>query len=66
MSKSQDSLRMARVNLLEPRRPPWHSQRFKVDWRSIGLVGVALVSWTVAGVGVALMLGWHPQLFSGP
>lgn len=66
MTKHPDSVGMARLNLLQARRPPWHSQRFKVDWRSIGLVGVALVSWTVAGVGVALMLGWHPQLFSGP
>lgn len=30
------------------------------------LIVVVLVAWAGAGIAIALLLGWHPQLGSGP
>jgi hypothetical protein len=55
-----------RVNLL-----PAHSARIGVKSAAVNrsallIAALAAVSWAVAGVGAALLLGWHPGFGTGP
>lgn len=51
---------LPQVNLLRARAPSGQLPRLPL--KEVGLVALALLSWGVAAVGIAILLGWHPRL----
>jgi hypothetical protein len=62
-----DRIKLPEVNLLP--RSGWLLGLRRLDGRSAterALAALAATLWTAAGVGIAVLLGWHPPLVPVP
>ena len=55
-----------RVNLLPAPGSLRGSRNATVSRGVLVMAAIAVVSWAVAGVGIALLLGWRPGIGVGP
>jgi hypothetical protein len=53
-----------RINLLQAAGPR-RVARGRRTWGALAMAVVAVLSWGLAGVGIALLLGWHPGIRVG-